>query len=273
METPKPVANIFATRVLNRRADMAPPSSSVAPSSSPAFGTPAHPIKPFGAGAGAVNKQTGGGTAAPTTTATILPILLPPATLRPVAFRTFTKKHGLTLTSAALQELATFIGRHCGVGWREEGLAERVLEEAARAWKARSGGVIVDVGGAAGNELKEILRALEGNMVGGKVVGTARGLGRQNSLVFDGVVDAAEQTKTRLGIRPSAPSREDSQASIGMSGLDVDDDLDEEVADPRQWLKVINAYDQPRLIYDATKKHFERYMARTSSSLVLDTLD
>src|ERR1700738_842397 len=79
------------------------------PSSSPAFATPAHPIRPFTV-------------TAPLPKPIVLPILLPPATLRPLAFRTFTKKHSLTLTSSALQVLANFIGRHCGSEWREQGL-------------------------------------------------------------------------------------------------------------------------------------------------------
>lgn len=223
--------------IFRKQAPHAP--SSALPSSSPAFGTPVHPLKPF-----TVNAPK----------AAILPIILPPATLRPLAFRTFTKKHSLTLTSAALQELASFIGRHCGSAWREEGLAERVLEEVARGWKNRNGGVIVD---GASNELRDILKALEGNMSGGKIVGPARGLPREDSMleVHDG--DAAN---TRLGLRPAALSRQDSNASFGMSALGVHegDNEDEGAKDPRAWLRVIDAFQQPRLVYNVGKKHFER---------------
>ncbi|QSZ36732.1 hypothetical protein DSL72_006615 [Monilinia vaccinii-corymbosi] len=213
------------------------------PSSSPAFATPVHPIRPFNAAAVPIPK------------ATILPILLPPATLRPLAFRTFTKKHSLTLTSSALQALATFIGKHCGTGWREEGLAERVLEEVAKSWKNRSGGVIVD---GEGTELKEILKALEGNMSGGRVV-VGRELSRQNSLVL-GSSQHGEVSHTRLGLRPGNVPREDSQSSLGMSMLEVDDEADEDgLRDPRKWLKVIDAFEQPRLVYNVAKKHFDRY--------------
>ncbi|KAJ5387302.1 hypothetical protein N7509_009843 [Penicillium cosmopolitanum] len=89
------------------------------PSSSPAFGTPARPFR--------LNKSN-----APPTKTSILPILLPPSTLRPVAFRTFTRKHNLTISSSALQTLAAFVGKNCGSGWREEGLAEKVLDEVAK---------------------------------------------------------------------------------------------------------------------------------------------
>ncbi|KAF7563063.1 hypothetical protein G7046_g1092 [Stylonectria norvegica] len=223
------------------------PSSSI-PSSSPAFGTPVHPPKPF-----SIN----------TPKAAILPIILPPATLRPVAFRTFTKKHSLTLTSTALQQLAVFIGRHCGSGWREEGLAERVLEEVARSWKNRNGGVMVD-----GNskELQEILKTLEGNMSGGKILGPGRGVARADSMLD---VKDGDSLNTRLGIRPTMKlAREDSNTSFGMSGLGVqepaEDDDEEKSNDVRAWLKVIDAYDQPRMIYNVGKKHFERDTSKPS---------
>lgn len=218
--------------------------SSALPSSSPSFGTPVHPPRPFSV---AVSK------------AAVLPIILPPATLRPLAFRTFTKKHSLTLTSSALQELATFIGRHCGSGWREEGLAERVLEEVARIWKNRNGSVIVD---GSGKQLHEILKTLEGNMSRGKVVAPGRGLPRGDSMLD---VRDGDETSTRLGLRPATLSREDSTASLRLPGLGVQDepDEDEEANDPRAWLKVIDAYEQPRLLFNVGKKHFERYRRHT----------
>ncbi|TDZ39884.1 DNA polymerase epsilon subunit B [Colletotrichum spinosum] len=227
------MANIFNIKT------PAPPSSAI-PSSSPAFGTPVHPLKPFKV-------------SVPTKHA-ILPIILPPATLRPLAFRTFTKKHSLTLTSTALQELATFIGRHCGSAWREEGLAEKVLEEVAKSWKNRNGGVIVD---GASPELKDILKTLEGNMSGGKIVTGARGLSRQNSLMLEPGQEA-ESSNTRLGIRPvpSLLAREDSRQSLGMSSFEMEEEEeDEDIRDARKWLKVIDAEtSRPSLLPPASHK-------------------
>ncbi|KAI5860299.1 DNA polymerase alpha/epsilon subunit B-domain-containing protein [Durotheca rogersii] len=235
----KPAASLFPPQI--------PALTNLIPSSSPAFGTPAHTPKPFAI--------------TPATKATILPILLPPATLRPLAFRTFTKKHSLTLTSSALQELATFIGRHCGSGWREEGLAEKVLEEVAKSWKNRNGGVIVD---GASTELKDILKTLEGNMSGGRIV-TARELSRQNSFALDS--QDTDMANTRLGLKPTTSlSREDAATSFGVSRLGVEEEEmdDEELNHPRKWLKVISAYDQPRLLYNVTKKHFEKDPSKPS---------
>jgi DNA polymerase epsilon subunit 2 len=215
------------------------------PSSSPAFGTPVHPINPRRAGpirAPPLLK--------PPVRATVLPIELPPATLRPLAFRTFTKKHNLTLTSSALSALASFIGKHCGAGWREEGLAEKVLEEVAKGWKRDNGQVIVEGDGEA---LRRILKAIEGSMSGGRIVNGSN-LGRQSSFNFG--PDANTNGGPSLDNRPAL----DHNTSFGMSSLEVADKDDEEetLKDPREWLKVIGAFEQPRLVYNVSKKHFER---------------
>ncbi|KKA28600.1 hypothetical protein TD95_003941 [Thielaviopsis punctulata] len=236
------------------------PSSSI-PSSSPAFATPAHPIRPYVPDTDPSSNTPTGLPSTPTPAKqAILPIVLAPGTLRPLAFRTFTKKHSLTLTSTALQELAGFIGRHCGSGWREEGLAEKVLEEVARSWKNCNGGVIVDGTSA---QLREILKTLEGGMSGGRlVVQTKRSLLRQDSLTLDSsAVSEADVAKTRLGITVPTMARAD-------SGLGTQEDLDEiddvELNDVRKWLKVVDAFEQPRLVYNVTKKHFERVSSKPS---------
>ncbi|KAE9977457.1 hypothetical protein EG328_002043 [Venturia inaequalis] len=225
---------------------MNPPKSNLAtanpiPSSSPAFGTPIHPINPRRAAPIPLPQLK---------PATILPISLPPAILRPVAFRTFTKKHNLTLTSTALNALATFIGRHCGSGWREEGLAEGVLEETAKMWKKENGGVIVE---GDGNMLKNILRTLDGCMSGGRVLSGKTGLSRQTSFAFSDANSPAGE----LAIRPGLSNQE----SFGVSRLEVRDaeDEDDKSKDPREWVKVIGAFEQPRLVYNVTKKHFDKY--------------
>jgi DNA polymerase epsilon subunit 2 len=184
-----------------------------------------------------------------------------------VAFRTFTKKHNLTLNSTALQALATFIGKNCGAGWREEGLAERVLEEVAKSWKKLGGGVIVD---GEGEVLKGILKGLEPCMSGGRIIqASGSTLSRQSSFSFG----AGEEGKTNAALESVGLSREDSQASLGVSRLELDDDEDFEeegmVRDPRKWLKVVGAFDQPRLIYNAGKKHFEKYI-QSLATLVRD---
>lgn len=220
-------------------------------SSSPAFGTPIHPFPPT-----AGKRPPPAPPAFKPQIATILPILLPPDTLRRVAVRTFARKYSLNLHPSAVQAFASFIGKHCGSAWREEGTGEQLLEEVAKLWKAENGPVIV----ADGEKLKTILRTLEGSMSGGRVrtprSGNSLNPSRQNSFAFgsDSAVDL-------LGDRPGL-EREGS--SYGISGLRVQspasgpEEEDHGSSEPRKWLKVISALEQPRFTFDMDKKHFLR---------------
>jgi len=127
-----------------------------------------------------------------------------------------------------------------------------VLEEVAKSWKKCGGQVIVD---AEGEVLKGILRTLEGSMTGGRIT-QGSGLSRQMSFNF--AADASAQDLNGLG----AGSALDSQSSFGMSSLEVEDkDKDEEedsLKHPREWIKVISAFDQPKLIYNLSQRHFEK---------------
>ncbi|KAB8266904.1 DNA polymerase alpha/epsilon subunit B-domain-containing protein [Aspergillus minisclerotigenes] len=207
------------------------------PSSSPAFATPAHPLRK--------NKSN-----LLLTRTSILPILLPPSTLRPVAFRTFTRKHNLTISSSALQTLATFVGKNCGSGWREEGLAERVLDEVAKSWKKAGGGVIVEEG--KGASLKTILQTVEGNMSGGRVVAG-------KTPTTDGV--SLSTSRNRESMHPNLHLSPSVASTLG-DGEHGDSNLS---SHPRSWIKVVDAFDIPRLTYNADKKYFE--VAKSKASL------
>lgn len=180
-------------------------------------------------------------THAPPSKTSILPILLPPSTLRPVAFRTFTRKHNLTISSPALQTLAVFVGKNCGSGWREEGLAERVLDEVAKIWKRAGGGVIVEEG--KGASLKAILQTLEGSMSGGRVV-----VGKtqpQGGLASGATVDNLPGDSNSDGQRDN---EDESKLSLY----------------PRHWLKVVDSFNLPRLAYNVDKKYFEVIKSKPS---------
>ncbi|KAL8720997.1 MAG: hypothetical protein Q9225_002237 [Loekoesia sp. 1 TL-2023] len=216
-----------STRTLSQYGNDPVPSSS-------AFGTPVHPVR----------RKPPSDAATPS----VLPISLPPATLRPLAFRTFTKKHNLTLNSSALQAIATFIGIHCGSGWREEGLAEKVLDETAKAWRKNGGSVIVS---GEGNDLIDVLRNIEECMVGGRVVSQGAS-SRHASLLSD------QGLPTTVHARPASLSRDDSQSSPGLTTLELEDvEQDLQSTDPRYWLRIVDAFQQPRLTYNANQKHFE----------------
>ncbi|KAK2792828.1 DNA-directed DNA polymerase epsilon, subunit B [Onygenales sp. PD_10] len=173
----------------------------------------------------------------------ILPILLPPATLRPLAFRVLTKKHSLTITASSLQSLATFVGRNCGSGWREEGLAELVLDEVAKAWKKRGGGVIVEDNGA--SLLKSILSTLESNMSGGRV--KSRDLSKGARTLTQALGSETGHGDTDKTGEPR------SEAIEHTPGVGEDHDLD----DTRKWMKVVGAFEQHRVVYNVNKKNFD----------------
>ncbi|RMZ89877.1 hypothetical protein DV736_g2887, partial [Chaetothyriales sp. CBS 134916] len=221
-------------------------------SSSPGFGTPAYPIQarqgPLHVGPAFTPQTTATATGTGTSGAgSVLPIILPPQTLRPIAFRTLTKKHNLTLTSSALALLATFIGKFCGTGWREESLAERLLDEVAKAWKAQDGGILVEDG--PDKKLSAILKSLEPCMSAGRV--DVAKLSRTNSF-----------SRNPLS-RTYSLGRQDSQGSLGVAGLVGGDDgvaTDEaevRYSDARPFLSVVSAFKQPRLAYSSTKKSLE----------------
>lgn len=177
------------------------------------------------------------------TKSSVLPVLLPPVTLRPVAFRTFTRKHNLTISSSALQLLASFVGKNCGSGWREEGLAERVLDEVAKSWKRTGGGVIVEEG--KGASLKAILQALEGSMSGGKVASGKASDGRATS---NGSPDHDPSDLNRSNIQSDLNDKDKDGLGASMH--------------IRNWIKVIDAFDLPRLTYNTDKKYFQTSSSR-----------
>ena len=92
-------------------------------------------------------------------------------------------------------------------------------------------------------------------MSGGRLVQGNPPLSRQGSMKF-----GAEGSIQELGgLRPGLG---DSQNSFGMSSLEVEDPEEEEDAlkDPREWINIIGAFDQPRLVYNVNKKHFEKFV-------------
>jgi DNA polymerase epsilon subunit 2 len=135
------------------------------------------------------------------------------------------------------------VGKNCGSGWREEGLAERVLDEVAKIWKRAGGGVIVEEG--KGASLKTILQTLEGSMSGGRVVA--------------GKSTHASSKASTLGMDDGR------METTGDNSLGTNDEDDSQLSlHPRHWLKVIDAFDLPRLTYNVDKKYFEAIKSKPS---------
>ena len=109
-----------------------------------------------------------------------------------------------------------------------------------------------------GEDLKNILRNIEISLSEGRSAPRIAP-NRQGSFVF-GAQSLRDESITP-GELSGVLSREDSQSSLGLSTLEVDDDDDDkdndQTRDPRRWLKIIGAFEQPRLLYNSTQKHFE----------------
>lgn len=73
----------------------------------------------------------------------ILPIVLRPSNLRPIAYRTLTKKFGLNIQSDALEKLSSYIGRNFGNQWRGP-LTVSFLERVGKLWKDQNRGLFLN---------------------------------------------------------------------------------------------------------------------------------
>lgn len=119
-----------------------------------------------------------------------------------------------------------------------------------------------------GDDLKNVLRSIENSLVVGRSA-PQTGLNRQGSFA-SGSLEFHGKAMTPKGAL-GALSRDDSQSSLGFSGLEVDDENSADndngqTNDPRKWLRIVGAFEQPRLQYNWTQKHFE-VMARPASLL------
>lgn len=138
-------------------------------------------------------------------------------------------------------------------------MAEKVLDEAAKAWKKNASSVIIP---GEGSELADILQNIARCMVGGRIVHQRASSRHDNPVQDQGYSNA-------LLARPGGLSRDDSQQSLGLTSLDIEDnDEDLRAQSPRPWLRVVDAFDQPRLTYNATQKMFE--VVRKRASLLPD---
>ena len=83
-----------------------------------------------------------------------LPIKLQPANLRPLAYRIFSKKHGLNIKTDALNVLTEIISYHFGAEWRGA-KAQQFMEDIAKTWKVEDRGLFLD-----GDSLLQVLKEL-----------------------------------------------------------------------------------------------------------------
>lgn len=121
-------------------------------------------------------------------------------------------------------------------------------------WKRQDGGADVIVDGD-GEILRGILKQLEGCMSGGRVVIARAGgpLNRQSSFVG------------AAGKRGGAGLQREESFAVNASSVEEEEDLEDR--DARRWLKVVDAFEQPKMIYNPLKKHFEKYAFASNSTI------
>ncbi|CAB4253917.1 similar to Saccharomyces cerevisiae YPR175W DPB2 Second largest subunit of DNA polymerase II (DNA polymerase epsilon), required for normal yeast chromosomal replication [Maudiozyma barnettii] len=95
-----------------------------------------------------------------------LPVQIQPAHLRPLAYRTLSKKYGLSIKSDGLAALAQFIGQNFGIDWKKNPETIKFLENFATVWKQQERGLFVDGQGVQQviNEIQERQKILSRNI-------------------------------------------------------------------------------------------------------------
>ncbi|KAF3215654.1 DNA-directed DNA polymerase epsilon, subunit B [Orbilia oligospora] len=178
----------------------------------------------------------------------ILAVDIPASSLRPLAFRIFTKKHNLTLKSEALALLCSFIGRKCGADWKTSGSAEKLLEEVARTWKRNEGAAAILVDGS--EALKAVIRDLE---VEGPSANKSSLLTRGESFDFAG---ASGMNAASLGGDDEEGSSQQLQSAQMVISSKTGPNLED--INPRDYIQVVDAFTQPKYKYNQSRKQFER---------------
>lgn len=135
------------------------------------------------------------------------------------------------------------MGRRCGAEWRDSGAGEKLLDEVARRWKRSeaAGKILVD----GGDVLKGVLKGMDV---------PAGGANDRSPL-------SRSSSSLALDMAGDIPS------SMLMGGReDVDmpeaerDEIEDKV-DPKEYFKIVDAFEQPKMVYNTSKKLFERYVA------------
>lgn len=158
--------------------------------------------------------------------------------MRPVAYRIFSKKHGLNLKSSGLEVLAEIVGKTFGTEWRGA-QAEQLLEEACKLWKEQEMGLFVE-GAPLRNIISEIVQAKKSASSGAKGEGPGT---VQEVAGSDGGSDSELD---------DAPS------------FDPNDPMDDLPATPavevswKEYFRVIGAFEQPLLDYNSREQRFEK---------------
>ncbi|EAZ63626.2 DNA-directed DNA polymerase epsilon, subunit B [Scheffersomyces stipitis CBS 6054] len=161
-----------------------------------------------------------------------LPIKLQPSNLRPIAYRVFSKKHGLNIKTDALNLLTEVISYKFSFDWKGP-KSQQFLEEVAKTWKLEDRGLFIDAPG-----LKQVLKEIN---------------------TKSGSLDSSSVYGSRSSSTTSEPER------AGRSDTLVDSEEEQNI-NWEDYFKFINPDQQPHCVFDKSRKQFKVSPSTNSKS-------
>lgn len=208
-------------------------------------------------------------------TATVLPVKIQPALLRPLAYRVLSKKYGLNIKSDGLASLAEFIGTTFGINWKKSYETLRFLEKFASVWREQGRGLFIDTIGVHGviKEIKEREKAIEAcqskpsSSTAKKVktkTGTLDGflIQRQDTPVdipspVSSTPPPASSTQNLQSVSISPVQDQQDVPGVGEGEEREEGQMYQEELNWKDYFKVIDAYNQQKFTYDYTKRQYK----------------
>lgn len=154
-------------------------------------------------------------------TTSSLPVQIQPAHLRPLAYRTLSKKYGLSIKSDGLVALAKFIGDNFSMDWKKNPETVKFLENFAVVWKQQERGLFVDSQGVIQviTEIQERKKTLSQNIITG-----AKSTNNLNNL--DGLLQRRSISNNNL-LQSSLPESNSLIDHTSQQSTGVDDEIDD----------------------------------------------
>ncbi len=184
----------------------------------------------------------------------ILPIVLRSSNLRPIAYRTLTKKYGLNIQSDALERLSSYIGRNFGNQWRGP-LTVSFLERVGKLWKDQNRGLFIN-----GDGVESIVKEIDAEQ-------TTKGLKLNSSSRGELNEASGNLQKSFKVFSDSMQSTQDTQPmSYSSSQDDLDESLEtlEDSIDWANFFKVVDISRFERIRFDERRKQLYFLPAQNS---------
>lgn len=184
----------------------------------------------------------------------VLPIQLQPLSLRPLAYRILSKKHGLNIKSDALKTLADYVGRKFGIEWKAP-KSQLLLDEVARLWKEHERGIFLDAEG-----LSDVLKEIE--------TLEHKSRSSHHHVSIDSMIRSRADTVVDIEMSDEEPVAGTTSPPTSLTPPPMGETLDW-----KEHFQLINAFDQPLFRYNAITKTYEHQKSEHSkfSSATVDT--